>query len=595
VIQPTPGGKLLLIDLESGALRATLDFGLPLGRTPVSDERGQFLYILGERDCLFVLRRDPLSCVGVGYLGHAAGSVAAAPARLGRFLVVAENHTPTEGRLRVFVIDEEGTKLRAVQQVGVPGWTWSTPASAGSVLWATGDRAGAAAFAVGTYEERDPLRPLARTSPDVDASGPAYALARSERELIVGSGRSTRLELDAENGTIKAAWTLAEAGPAVAPPQMAGPGAPGLVLSQQATEGPGVALWGIDPVAGTVRWRTILGAPWRTAPALAPGGDRLTTLAEDGAALDLTGDRLAAGGFVTTMLPKPGGTGTRLPPGPLLRLVAGDVTVLVPAGQPDHLFVHAGGDKEKLQRIELPAPLEGAPVVWGDDLFVAVVGGRALLLDPATGKARAEPYVAAFDREHPTYWRRPVLAGDAPVLADESGRVLQLRRSEGPRPRLEVSAEISLGSAVLADPLGTAGAVILVTAENQVRALAARDLTPIGAWPLEARLAGPPAVVAGRGVLADRAGNVHVFGPDGQRLWSIALRAGPAAGPPAIVVDSAWFLTQSGSLERHAMADGALLDHLDLDVLPAGNLLAVDSQLVVPVGSGTLRLLKSEP
>jgi hypothetical protein len=594
VIQPTPGGKLLLIDLESGALRATVNFGVPLGRTPISDERGQFLYVLGERDCLFVLRRDPLSCVAVEYLGHAAGSVAAAPARLGRFLMVAENHTPTDGRLRVFVVDEDGTKVRPAQSVDVPGWTWSTPASAGSVLWATGDRAGAAAFALGTYEQRDPLRLLARTSPDADASGPAFALARSERELIVGSGRSARLELDAENGTIKAAWTLAEAGPAVAPPQVAGDL---LVLSQQATEGPGVALWGIEPATGTVRWRTILGAPWRTAPAAAPGGDALVTLAEDGTALDLAGDRLATGGFVTVSLPRPGGT--RLPPGPLLRLAAGEVTVLVPSGQADHVLVRAGasGDKDKLERIPLPAPLEVAPVVWGDDLLAATVGGRAFLLDPATGKARAEPYVAPFDRAHPTHWCRPVLAGDALVLADRSGRVLQLRRAEGlgPRPRLAVAAETRLGNALFADPLGTADAVLVVTAENQIRALAARDLTPIGAWPLEAPLAGPPANVGGRGFLADVAGRVHVFGPDGQRLWSITLRASAAAGPPAIVGDAAWFLTQSGSLECHALGDGALRDQIDLGVLPAGNLLAVDSQLAVPVGMGTLRLLKREP
>src|SRR5262249_30785234 len=45
VIQATPAGKLLLLDLETGALRATVNLGLSLGRTPVSDERGQFLYI----------------------------------------------------------------------------------------------------------------------------------------------------------------------------------------------------------------------------------------------------------------------------------------------------------------------------------------------------------------------------------------------------------------------------------------------------------------------------------------------------------------------------------------------------------------------
>jgi outer membrane protein assembly factor BamB len=593
VIQPTPGGKLLLFDLQSGALRATLNLGLPLGRTPVSDERGVLLYILAEKDCLFVLRRDPVECVAVEYLGHAAGSVAAAPARLGRFLVVAENQTPTQGRLRVFVIDEDGTKLRPVQQVEVPGWTWSTPASAGSVLWATGDRSGAMALAVGSYEQRTPLRLLARTSPDADASGPAYALARSERELVIGSGRSTRLELDPESGKLSAAWTLAEAGPAVAPPQIAGDL---VILSQQATESPGVALWGVEPALGAVRWRTVLGAPWRTAPAPAPDGDALVTLAEDGSVLELSRNRLAGGGMVTVPLPKPG-AGTRLPPGPLVCLDPGKCTLLVPDGPADHFWMRAGA--ERLQRISLPAPLDALPALWGGDLVVPGAGGRIDLLDPASGQPRAEPYVAPFDRDRPVRWRRPVVAGDAVVVVEESGRVLRLRRAEGQGPgtrrRLEVAGEHELGSPLAADPLGTEGALIVVTAERSIRALAARDLTPIGAWPLEAHLAIPPALAGGRGFLADVAGNVHAFGGDGQRLWSITLRAGPAAGAPALAGDSVWFLTHSGSVERRALADGALVDHLDLDILPAGNLLALDSQLVVPVGMGTLRTLKVEP
>ena len=591
VIQPTSGGKLHLIDLESGALRATVNLGLPLGRTPASDETGQFLYVLADKDCLFVLRRDPLSCVAVEYLGHAAGSVAAAPARLGRYLVVAENKTLSDSRWRVFVIDEDGTRLRPVQQVEVPGWTWSTPAASGSVLWATGDKANATAYAVGTYDQKVPLRPLARLDSDVNASGPAFAIAPTERELLVGSGRSARLVLDAENGKIAAAWTLAEAGPALAPPQLAGDL---LVLTQQATEGPGVALWGVEPASGSVRWRTVLGAPWRVPPSIGSRGDALVTLGEDGRALALSPDRLTAGGFVEVPLPKPGGT--RLPPGPLLRLesAGSNLTVLVPAGPADHLLVRAGS--ADLRRLELPAPLDAAPMFWGSDLLVPSVGGRVDLLDPRTGEARAEPYIEPFDRAHPTRWHAPVaLGGDAVALADRSGRVRRLTRSAGPLPRLQVASEHNLGIELLSDPLGLGSAVVLVTADGHIRALAARDLTPIGAWPLEAPLVAAPANVAGRGFLADVAGNVYALGPDGQRLWSITLRAGAAAGPPAVAGDSVWFLTRTGALERHALADGALLDHLGLDLLPQGDLQALDSRLVVPVGFGTLRTLKSDP
>jgi hypothetical protein len=58
--------------------------------------------------------------------------------------------------------------------------------------------------------------------------------------------------------------------------------------------------------------------------------------------------------------------------------------------------------------------------------------------------------------------------------------------------------------------------------------------------------------------------------------------------------DSVWFLGQNGALERHALTDGSLLDRIDLDVLPAGNLQALEDQLILPVGPGTLRTLRSD-
>ena len=63
---------------------------------------------------------------------------------------------------------------------------------------------------------------IVQINADKIPSGPAYALARTERELFIGSGRSGRYELNPERVTLAASWTMAEAGPALAPPQMAG-------------------------------------------------------------------------------------------------------------------------------------------------------------------------------------------------------------------------------------------------------------------------------------------------------------------------------------------------------------------------------------
>ena len=221
LFQALPSGKLVVIALSSGERQATVNLGLPLSRSPVSDEQGRYLYLMGRRDCLFILARETLACLGVEYLGHEDGSIPCSPVRLGRFLVIAENDRPSDSRWRVLVLEDEGAKVRPVQQVEVPGWTWSSPASSGSIIWATGDKGGVEAYALGDYASKAPLHPLARLNPDAAASGPAFGLAVSERELWLGAGRSGKFDLDPERGEIASRLPLGQLGPALAPLQLA--------------------------------------------------------------------------------------------------------------------------------------------------------------------------------------------------------------------------------------------------------------------------------------------------------------------------------------------------------------------------------------
>ncbi len=112
ILQVVPSGKLLVIALDSGELQATINLGRPLARTPVHDESGQHIYVLGRQDCLFVLARDPLACVAVDYLGHLDGAIPCAPARLGRFLVIPENVTLTDSRWHVLLLGDDGLNVR---------------------------------------------------------------------------------------------------------------------------------------------------------------------------------------------------------------------------------------------------------------------------------------------------------------------------------------------------------------------------------------------------------------------------------------------------------------------------------------------------
>ncbi|MFO0950921.1 MAG: PQQ-binding-like beta-propeller repeat protein [Isosphaeraceae bacterium] len=593
VIQPTPSGKLLFLDLNSGSLQATVNLGIPVSGTPVSDELGGVLYVTAARDSLFVLARDPLSCLDVVYLGHAAGSVVGSASRVGRYLIVPENHEINESRWRVLVANEDGTKLKEVQSVPVSGWTWGPVGASGSVVWADGDRGGVAAYAVGAYGEKEPFRLIARLNADAKSSGPAFSLVRSERELWIGSGRSGRYDLDLEKGRVTPAWTMGDAGPALAPPQAAGPL---VVLTQENTDGPGAALWGVDPQNGTVRWKTLLGTAWPSPPTadVAHSPSRLTALGADGGLLTIGRDLLARGGFVTSTLPRPGSF--RLPGGALARLDGAGWTVIVRSIGSNSVLVRAG-DSGPFTELRLPVPVRARPLAWGSEMLLPGADGRAYLVDPVTGQSRAEPYIPSFDRSRPTRWRGVVLLdANTVALADDAGRVRRITRVNDPRPRLVVAEEVSLGKPLTAEPASAARAVVVVTDDGKVRSLASRDLSPAGVWSTDAPLASSPSVSAGRVFVADLAGGILALGEDGQRLWSVTLPGKTGiVGTPTVAERAVFVVTRDGMLHVRSLADGAEIERRELGVLAAAGPIAFENELIVPAGMGSLRPVLDQP
>lgn len=596
LVQVTSGGKVLLINIGSGELQGTIDMGRPLVGTPVTDENGRFFYITADQAVLYVIAREDLKCVNVEYLGHAPGSIPCAPARVGRYLIVPENHTPDSGRWNVLLLEDEGAKLRQVQQVPLSGWTWDTPAATQTAIWETGDRSGVSAYAIGPYNQADPFKKIAGLTPEALPSGPAFGRLKSNNELWLSSGLSGRYDLDPERGTIKAAWTLREAGPALAPVQATDRLA---VLTQQYSEGPGVALWGVDAINGAVSWRTVLGVPWPVDPTLSADGSGIDTVASNGRPLPITRAQLARGGFIEQALPKPGAFS--LPTGPLKRLEVPGLTVIVPAPDASHLLVREGAGAGEFRRIDLPAPLDAPPLLLGGDIFVPAAGGRAFLIDPKTGLSRAEPFLAPFDRARPTHWRAPAkLADDAVALADDTGKVRRIARKAGggddPRTRLVSTFDISLGKPLAADPAAAGEALILATTDGKVHARFARDLSPMGTWDLRApRVLGP--VSAGdHAFLADAAGTVMALGPDGRKAWETDLGGVPPVGAPVVREGSVLFVGRDGTLHRLNLADGKESEagRVALGLLPAGGPRPLGADVVVPVAPGSLRLLDAK-
>jgi outer membrane protein assembly factor BamB len=591
VVQVLPSGKLVFLALGNGELRGTLDLGRPLSGTPAADEAGQHFYVTADRDCVFVVSREPVECVSAVYCGQKAGTIRAAPARLADFLIVPQNDELWQGRWTVFLIEQAGQHLRRLQSVPVPGWTWQKPASQGTVLWSLTDRNAITSFTMGPDDSPAPLTTLASTVADQRPSGPAYARARSDRELWISAARIGRFDLDAERGSLTPNWTIERVGPSAGPIQTAGRLA---VFTHQWEEGPGTALWGVDPATGKVVWKTVLGAPWPLPPAPATDGQALTTIATDGREILLTPELLKSGGFIEQPLRRPGYF--HLPAGPLQRLEHDGLTILVPAPESDHLLVREGNQGD-FRRIDLPAPLGAAPLLWGDDLFAPGLDGRAYLIDSATGAPRAEPYVPTFEATKPTRWLDPIfLSGDSVVLADAAGKIRRLARLTEPRLRLaEVGEPVDVMSTIESDPAPTAAAVVVATSDGRVRSLAARDLSSLGAWNLEVpRAYGPVGLDGKNALLVDKGGGTFLFDPEGNRAWAADLGDAPPSGPPIVKADAIWILSQDGALQKRALADGSLLEQVDLLILPSGGLRSIGEDVIVGAAPGTARMLRKE-
>ena len=484
--------------------------------------------------------------------------------------MVLENESLYDSTMRILVLDDEGAKARPVQELKVSGWTWQVPANSGPIVWGTGDKGGYEAFSVGDDAGKAPFKSVARLTADASPSGPAFAVARSDRELWVASGHAGRYELDVERGTIVQKATLGQPGPALTPIQTAGKL---IVLTFQDQENRGAALWGIEPESGTRRLEDGCRHPLADAAGALgrrrrPGDDRAgrprsPDLPGPAGARRLPGASSAQAGRFS------------LPHGQRLHFEAGGKTLsaVVPEERSNFFWAQDPAKAGGWKKIDLPVAMAARPISWEGGILVPGRDSRAYLIDPLTALARAEPFVPKFDRDHQGTWYTPaVLDREMVVLADDVGRVHRVALKPTPVARLVGEAQAILPQKIIADPACTSEAVIVVTADSKVRALAVRDLSPIGSWPLEAPLAGPPAGTADACFVLDKAGGVMALGRDGKRTWSINLKS-EVVGSPSIHDKSVWLLTKDGTLHARAMADGAEQFRRPLGFLPSGGLL----------------------
>ena len=467
------------------------------------------------------------------------GRVSARPARAG-----TSSSPRTTGSTRAagacFVLDEEGAGSGRSSRSPSPAGPGATPAVVRlgrSGRPATGR--GSSAFAVGRLRREEPVPPARAAEPRPRAR-PARRSPWRAPSASSGSasGRSGRYDAGRREGDARLGRGRCRGRSRARPdPGRRRPGRPDAAVHRAGRAWPSGAS---TPQSGAVRWRTVLGAPGRSRPTLRPATDALTTLGLDGRALAIPRGTTRLGRLRRSILPPPGGF--RLPPGRLdaTRRRRAHGARAGPGLGP--LLVRAGSGP--FRRVDLPAPLAAAPLLWGREVLVPGADGRALPDRPGDRRvARPSRSCPPFDRDRPTRWKAPVrLEGDAVV----AGRRAGTGPPADPRPGAEAQAG-RLGRGEPRQGGDRRPGIDRGTRSCWRRPTAAsgrsrrRDLSPLGAWPLEPPLASPPVAVSGRCFVADKARGVLALGPEGQRLWSATLRDA-SAGPPVVQDQAVWFL-----------------------------------------------------
>src|SRR5690606_255165 len=99
---------------STGELLGHVLFSQPLRVPPAANEAGDRLYVVGEHSNLYTLSTRDFSCLGVQYVGHAAGGVVVPPLAVLNKVAVADNSGAETCLLRLLAVNEQGAVNKEV-------------------------------------------------------------------------------------------------------------------------------------------------------------------------------------------------------------------------------------------------------------------------------------------------------------------------------------------------------------------------------------------------------------------------------------------------------------------------------------------------
>jgi tetratricopeptide (TPR) repeat protein len=586
-----PEGAMLLIDLASGKVAGEIKFGQGLAVPPAVDQSTRRLYLLGEHSSLYTLSIDDHKCLGVYYLGQAAGSVVVPPVKILNKLIVVANSGAQSSRLTVLSLDEQALPTAMDAEKRLQG-TVDTPLLAeGRRLVAITSLGEISVFDIANATGKAALNIIAKRDADKNASLARFSLLK-DGIIWLADNQLSKLAVQATSKSIRLGNLDDDfAGDTFNDPlQVVGDA---VIHLRRPSRGSGSIVAATDAVSGKTAWQTEIAAPLAGAPSVDTARAQIAAITSTGAAYFL--DREAMTQRIQDRPTRPPGSSRNLPDFSTSVALGQEVMAAGVPGADTILLFHPSGPSP-LSPVKLPSELATDLVGWRDGFIAATKVGQVFLLSSADGKPIATPFQPPLEAGQEYEWLSPATyrAGDDArfVISDGKHAIYLVGYVAEPQPHLEAVSEGELPGTVLntrlavADDLAAAGAEGGSLCLFKLPALEAQPAIELGGqvtW-------GPFA--AGSGLLfATDQGDLLMVTKGGEIAWRVPLEGKEPTGVPLVDGENAFIAWQLSGVSRLNLRDGSLPATTPLEQAILAGPVAFATRLVVAASDGTLLVI----
>ena len=600
-------GRLLAVNLQTGAVASAVTFPEPLTTGPVVDVEQGRLAQPALHSSLYLLDSQDLSCRQVLYLGHAAGTVVVPPVLVLGQLLVAENagtdfcllHLLGAHPERPEELQSIGDPLRLEGRVVVPMTAF------GQRALVVTDRGRLYVFELDPNNLGQPIRAAVTAVSTVAGGALSYPLL-SQSRLWVGDSQLTHYELQISRGQLVRKWINSKGDVFLGPLQRQGD-----VLFHLRRRvgrlGATVAATRIDSVAGGARdgeiiWETDLGVPPAGPPTINRAAQQIQLVSGNGVLLAIDNQAIRDG---VLDQPRFDLGDPRLPP--LQRAVAMSEPRVAYSGlPPTSQLVILDPDRAEQPLRPLALATEGdvpaaLPAAFQNGLLLPTRGGRVQLFDVQSGRPAAHAYQPPLPAGAEVKWQTPAVTedGQQALLIDGSGTMFRIALKTDPQPQLVAELQVPTSAVPLAAPAVLGPTVFVATrgvGNDRLMAFGLEDLQPGSEWDLPGRLTWGPCRVGDLVLVATDADQLWGLEQQPEPRWKVALPYGRLVGEPLVSDQSLVLASVRGTVWQISGQTGEEQARVEIgEPLGTGPVQFSGNRLLVCGDDGTIHVINLPP